>query len=248
MPVDPRNEHKGKEAVMSPIDRRTLLQRLMVLAGATALTPAFSLEALAADTSPLLLDASHFALLNAVADTMVPVTDTPGAIAAGVPRAFDALLRTWASQDGRAALIGALKAIDSLSNREEKQPFAKLSPTKRHALLAAYDASALKAPSGTIGTPLANAPTEVDPQHGRARQEPPSAPPTAAKGGKTSFSAEPNVVNPAYAKLKELIVVLFYLSEVGITNELSYAHNPGSWDPSIPVTPQTRPQGGLSLI
>lgn len=201
---------------MSPIDRRTLLQRLMVLAGAAALAPTFSLDALAADTSPRLLNAVQFALLSAVADTMIPVTDTPGAIAAGVPRAFDALLRNWASPERRTALIGALKAIDSVSKQTEKQPFAKLSPTKRHALLTAYDASALKA--------------------------------AAPKPGKTSFWAEPNVVNPAYAKLKELIVVLFYLSEVGLTNELQYEHTPGSWGPSIPITPQTRPMGGPSLF
>jgi len=220
----------------------------MVLAGATALAPAFSFEALAADTSPLLLDASHFALLSAVADTMVPVTDTPGAIAAGVPRAFDALLRNWASQERRATLIGALETIDSLSNQGEKQPFAKLSPTKRHALLTAYDAIALKAPSGTTATPLTQPPTEIDPQHGRARQEAPSAPSTVTKRGRTIYSTEPNVVDPAYAKLKQLIVVLFYFSEVGLTNELSYAHDPGSWDPSLPITPHTRPMGGPSLI
>ena len=43
-----------------------------------------------------------------------------------------------------------------------------------------------------------------------------------------------------YAKLKRLVFALYYLSEAGATQELRYEHVPGGWEPSIPVTAETR--------
>lgn len=45
---------------------------------------------------------------------------------------------------------------------------------------------------------------------------------------------------PDYARLKELLVALYYLSEIGATVELRYEHVPGAWVPSLPFTAQTR--------
>ena len=62
------------------MDRRALIQRMGLLLGATALP----LEAFAAPAGKAkrFLTTPHFKLLGAVADTIVPATDTPGAIAA----------------------------------------------------------------------------------------------------------------------------------------------------------------------
>ncbi|MBB5685663.1 gluconate 2-dehydrogenase subunit 3 family protein [Sphingobium boeckii] len=49
---------------------------------------------------------------------------------------------------------------------------------------------------------------------------------------------------PIFATIKMLIVSLYYMSEPGSTAELRYEHVPGRWDPSLPVTPETRTQGG----
>ena len=46
--------------------------------------------------------------------------------------------------------------------------------------------------------------------------------------------------NPAFVKFKGLVLSLYYLSEAGATQELRYEHVPGAWEPSIPVTPDTR--------
>lgn len=47
-----------------------------------------------------------------------------------------------------------------------------------------------------------------------------------------------------YAKLRELVITLYYLTEAGSTVELRYEHAPGKWEPSIPVTAETRNYGG----
>jgi gluconate 2-dehydrogenase gamma chain len=239
---------------MSLIDRRSLLQRALLLAGAT-LAPSFTVEALAQATqeAPRLLDSNRFALLSAVADTIVPKTDTAGAIEADVPANFDALLRVWASPQRRTDLIGALDRIDRLAREQEKQGFASLSPEKRYTLLAAHDAEALKPPSAPkAATPAINPPPTVqDPNYGRAKEMPPQTKEgesTKQAGESIAVMAGPPVTDPAYSKLKELIVTLYYVSEQGLTQELEYDHTPGEWKPSIPVTPETRPSGGIGPI
>jgi len=54
--------------------------------------------------------------------------------------------------------------------------------------------------------------------------------------------------DPAYQKFKQLVLTLFYLSQPALTQELSYTHIPGRWDPSVPVTSATRPQGGPGMF
>jgi gluconate 2-dehydrogenase gamma chain len=235
---------------MNGFDRRSLLQHALWLTGA-AITPGFTAQALAqaAQQMPRLLDPSHFALLTAVADTIVPRTDTPGALDAGVPTTLDAMLRNWASPKHRADLIGALEAIDRRAMDGQKQPFARLAPSARLTLLTACDAEALKTPSGAPArTPP---PTASDPNYGRTKQEPPQT----KAGGNTRQAGEsvavmsgPPVTDPNYSKLKELIVTLYYISEPALTHELPYEHAPGQWQPSIPVTAETRPWGGLAPI
>lgn len=235
------------------MDRRSLLQRALLLAGA-ALAPGLTVEALAQEAAeaPQLLDAPRFALLAAVADTIVPRTDTPGAVDVGVPKAVDGLLRLWASPERRAELIGALDTIDKLAVDQDKQGFARLTPARRHAVLSAYDAAALKplaAPLGAGAVP----PTPTDPNYGRAKQEPPQTDgeavgETKQEGESIATMRGPPVADPAYQKLKELIVVSYYISEPALTQELRYEHAPGEWRPSIPVTAETRPWGGLGPV
>lgn len=127
------------------IDRRSLLQGALALAGATAanVCDAKALAKAVASGSRY-LDAPTFDLLGAVADTIIPKTDTPGALAAGVPAKFDALLANWASGQHRVALTQALSAIDRRARGEAGSSFTALSPAARKDLLVRYDAAALK--------------------------------------------------------------------------------------------------------
>ena len=223
------------------LDRRALLQRALLAAGVAVLPGGAEALAAAAKTGQRLLAAPRFALLTAVADTMVPKTETVGAIDVGVPENVDALLRNWAAPGTRAALVGALDAIDVSARRTTGKTFVALTPAERHDVLTAHDAAALKPPAAAppaAAGPLAMAPGVADPKTGKVRQGPPQS----------LTSMGPSVADPAYAKLKELIVVLYYYSEPALTQELPYEHAPGEWNPSVPVTPETRPFGGAALI
>ncbi|CAN7318793.1 gluconate 2-dehydrogenase subunit 3 family protein [Phenylobacterium sp. LjRoot225] len=221
------------------LDRRALLQRILLLAGA-AVVPGAEALAAAPEAGERLLNPTRYALLTAVADTIVPKTDTAGAVDVGVPAQFDALLRNWAAPARRAEIIAALDAIDTGARQSRGKAFAALTPDERHEFLSAHDAAALQPTRQDLGqNPLAEAPSVGDPKTGKLKQES-----TASR----SFMAGPAVASPGYAKLKELIVVLYYFSEPALTQELVYEHAPGEWRPSLPVTPETRASGGAGFL
>jgi hypothetical protein len=195
-----------------------MLERMAFLLGAAAL-PAEALAKPAARRARKFLNAPRMTLLSAVADTIIPQTDTPGALAAKVPAKFDALLVNWASPQRRVELVGALTQIDALARAQEKVGFAALTPEKRLALLTPHDAASLK-----------------------------PVPDTRNLKGMVAMMAGPSVANPAYAKLRELIILLYFYSEEALTTELVYEHSPGGWTPSIKVTPETRNTGGLGMF
>lgn len=179
---------------MHEIGRRHLLQSVLALAGVVTATPTL---AKALFEGPASLLAESQGLLTAVADTLVPETDTPGAAQAGVPVQFDKLLANWASAKRREDLLAALGAIDARAREAHGLSFAVLNGAQRFDVLSAHDKA--------------------------------------------------SAADPGYARLKSLLVTLYYLSEVGATVELRYEHAPGAWEPSIPVTPETRNYGGPGI-
>lgn len=199
------------------LDRRSLLRSVMLLAG-VATTPG---TAQALFSGPQSLPPATLSLLVAVTDTMIPATDTPGAVAVGVPQAFEKLLANWASPPRREQLLAALQVIDAKAGG-----FAALTPARRYEMLNAHDKASAAPP--------------VQMQFNDEKDKG-----AAGSSGYTKDAkAKAEDPTPDYAKLKELIVTLYYLSEIGSTVELRYEHNPGAWEASIPVTPETRNYGG----
>ena len=45
---------------------------------------------------------------------------------------------------------------------------------------------------------------------------------------------------PPYSILKNLVLRLYYFSEIGAMQELRYEHVPGAWEPAVKVTAETR--------
>jgi hypothetical protein len=196
---------------VSQMDRRSLMQRAFLLIGATAI-PADALLAAKAAKGKRFLNAPRFKLLTAFADTIVPATDTPGAVAAGVPAKLDGMLVTWASPESRKSIVEALDRIDVAAKTAKNIGFAALSAEDRDAVLRAHDKAAL------------------------VKVAPPSNIP---KGN--PFAPVNWVVDGGYLKIKELVVALYYSSEIAMTQELIYEHVPGTWEPSTKATETTRP-------
>lgn len=194
---------------LATMDRRALMRNIGLLLGATAFSGLAGCQAALEGKGAL--DEARLKLLTAIADTMIPVTDTPGAVAAKVPQLISGLMRDWASKETHAELTGAIDAIGKLAGERD---FAALKLEERTALLKPHDAAAVQ----------------------------------PGKGKPKSFFAGPPKADPAYVRLKGLIIALYYNSEIAMTQEIVYEHVPGKFVPSIEITPTTRPFAGVGGI
>ncbi|SHM74432.1 Gluconate 2-dehydrogenase subunit 3, partial [Sphingobium sp. YR657] len=75
------------------------------------------------------------ALVTALSERILPTSDTPGAIAAGVPEYIEHMLGDWAITDERATIFDGLAAIDARSMADYKKPAVKASAAQQDALL-----------------------------------------------------------------------------------------------------------------
>ena len=191
------------------MDRRAMLQRAMLLVGVTAVA---SCKFLPGSSAPAELGADQLKLLEVFADTLIPQTDTPGAVGAGVPKTVARMYAVWASDTSREDLSGALDRIEAAARKITGKGFGELDAAARQKFLSSHDRDSLQ-----------NVPPPAD----------------APKGN--PFAPVVSVVDNGYHKLKELVAIAYYMSEVGLTKELEYQHVPGGWTPSINVTKDTRP-------
>jgi hypothetical protein len=129
--------------IAAELDRRDLLRRAVYLVGGAAALSAFAGGQSWAADSPPFFSIARMALLSAVADTMMPATDTPGAVEAGAPQFVDSMMTKWASEATRTAVNGTLDMIDAAALAEANTPFVGLSVRDRLGVLAAYDKSAV---------------------------------------------------------------------------------------------------------
>jgi Gluconate 2-dehydrogenase subunit 3 len=198
---------------LSTLDRRRVVQGIAALLGVAAL-PAEALAAPERKTARF-MSPTRYALLTAVADTMLPKTDSVGAIDAQVPARFDGLMAKWASADTRTAIDGALSRIDGAAMAAKAKGFVALTPAERAAVLMPHDGAALKSVPNRPGAPK-----------------------------RSVFSQTPSVADQGYFTLKDLILLLYYYSEAAATSELTYEHVPGKFEPSIKLTATSRPYLG----
>jgi len=89
--------------------------------------------------TPKAVTAEQARTLDAVAETIIPATDSPGARAAGVPQFIDRTLATWSTPADAAAIKAGLDQIDRDAKSAHGAAFAALTPAQQQALLARYD-------------------------------------------------------------------------------------------------------------
>ncbi len=168
------------------LDRRALVLGAVFLVGGVAALTRFTRPAAGIGRGPA-LSSDQFALLEQVANVIIPTTDTPGAIEAGVPVFVRDMLEVWASAQTRAELTGVLDAIEKQSWAKHGASFLELPPERRLDLVRGFD--------------------------------------------EESLSRE----DAAYGRFKYLVLVGYYQSEIGATQELRFELVPGAWRPCLPL-------------
>jgi len=94
------------------------------------------------------LNPAQLAQMRALADTILPKTDTPGALEVGAPEFVDLLLAEWYPDAERQQLLGGLDALDARCREARGKPFAELDGAGRAAFLETVDGR-----SGSTGSP-----------------------------------------------------------------------------------------------
>jgi hypothetical protein len=179
----------SKPTENSKVNRRALVLGVVVLLGGAAALSRFTRKTVDVTTAPgRALDAEQFALLEQVVDVMIPATDTPGALAAGVPAFIRDMLEQWASPASRADVARVLEGFEKLAWEKFGAAFVELQPERRHQVVRSFDEQHI------------------------SRQD------------------------PAYAKFKYLVLVGYYQSEIGATQELRYELIPGAWRACVPYS------------
>jgi hypothetical protein len=169
------------------LNRRALLLGAVFLAGGAAALTRFARQSSASTDVGPVFSPDQFALLEQVADTMIPTTDTPGAIDAGVPAFLRDMLADWGSRETHAQILGVLDTIEKQAWSRFGAAFLALPGERKLEVMRNVDADAM------------------------ARQD------------------------PAYGKFKWLVLVGYYQSEAGATQELRYELVPGAWRACLPL-------------
>ncbi len=128
-------------------------------------------------------------------DMIIPTTDTPGALQAGVPDFIALIVFDWYTESEREAFFTGLQALDAHCLTGEQVAFHQASESTRGAALREQE------------------------QVGGGFKSPPNL-----FGG---FWDGPEL--PFFKRIKELVVLGYYTSEVGATQELIYMPIPGEF-------------------
>ncbi len=127
----------------------------------------------------------------AMADLIIPATETPGAKAARVNEFMDVILTDWATEDERERFLGGLNDVDNKSNTLFGKKFVEASTFQQTTLLQALDDS-------------------IDWRHGPVPEKtdnPVDVPFTQLKG-------------EFFRSFKRMTIHGYYTSEIGMTQEL----------------------------
>lgn len=208
------------------MNRREAIQRVALLMGGAISAPAMFgvLEGRAKepgpDWKPAVLDKEEFAVVSRIADIMLPRTDTPGALDAGVPAFIDTMLKEVYSKEAQDRYLKGLREFDAAAKETLHKPFLKLDAAQQKALLQRFHDAAI-----------------VD-ERATAAQKQKELVQTVHAASMLEQHTEPSVwAQPRSFVLttKELALLGFFTSRVGATEVLQYVAIPGAYHGCLPV-------------
>lgn len=179
------------------MQRRDALKRIALALGGALSAPTLAgvlggCRATPVDGSyaPRTLTPDQYDLVTALAERIIPETDTPGATTAGVNAFIDEMLTEWYPEPDRLRFLSGLATVDARAREAYQADFRACAADEQAGLLAAMDREAFPNPE-----------TEPD---------------AAAALRARLAQGDP----PFFRTLKELTVSGYYTSEAGATREL----------------------------
>jgi len=175
--------------------RRDLLKLSALLLGSAATTSVSRAIQAGVNTNSTLSAAfsdDQRLAVNLLSDMIIPRTDTPGAVEAGVPAFIESIVADWYTETERGIFMQGLNDLDDYCLAHASARFTTASDDIRIAALRDQEAIAreYQSPMGAAGPSL--------------------------------FGAQDDQLTPFFSKIRELVVLGYYTSEVGATQELIY--------------------------
>ncbi len=208
------------------ITRRDVIQRVAAMLGGAALVGGDQLLAFSFDDEAFAramaqgvgaFTVADVALLDEIAETILPETSTPGAKAAKTG-AFMALMVTDVYSEAAQRVFGnGLRSVDEACRRAHGTPFMQATPAQRLIVVEALDREQKQAMDARVPAPSNRAPA-----------------PSASNDAPAHY----------FRMMKELALLGYFTSEIGCTKALRYIEAPGRFDPCAPHKPGDRSWAG----
>src|SRR5690606_12244552 len=132
----------------SGIDRRTAIKQLALACGLalsarslSLLADSFSIPTDVSRRSQTALNPQQLALVRQLGEIIIPTTDTPGAIAAGVHDFINHQLVYCFGENERTQILGGLTRIQAIAQSRHEQNFLTCEPEQQIALLQDMEAA-----------------------------------------------------------------------------------------------------------
>lgn len=125
------------------MDRRELLKKIALLTGAAVVGGEFLLSGCKNNASSAFsLSSSQLSLLDEIAETIIPATDTPGAKAALVGKFMQIMVADCYSPEEQKTFMDGLLAIDTFSQKITTKDFLNNSPEEKITVLTSLEKEA----------------------------------------------------------------------------------------------------------
>ena len=208
------------------ITRREVIQQVAVMLGGAALCGGDRLLAVGYDDDALLaalaqgagpFTAADVALLDEIAETILPETSTPGAKAARTGPFMALMVTDTYTERNQQVFRDGIRAVDEACRQAHAVAFLQASPAQRLTVVQALDREQHRVMEARRPAPANRAPAPAS-----SNDEPPHY----------------------FRMMKELALLGFFTSEVGCTKAQRYLESPGRYDPCVPHAPGDRSWAG----
>ena len=210
------------------INRREAIIRVTALLGGVALVGGTALLTGCRDANtdaPFTSD--EIAFLDEIAETILPQTSTPGAKAAKTG-AFMALIVTDSyNAADRKVFREGMRKLDKAIEEAHDASFMEATPQQRLAVLEVLDREQKTQGDARKATTLKKAEAVLTDQ----RKE--TTPGTDANAAPAITGDPPTHY---FRMMKELALLGYFTSEIGVTQAQRYMESPGRFDPCVPYT------------
>ena len=208
------------------ITRREIIQQVTALLGGAALVGGDRLLAFSIDDETLAealrqgvgtFTAADVALLDEIADTILPETSTPGAKAAKTGAFMAVMVTDVYTPSSQQVFRDGMRSLDEACRQAHGAGFMQATTAARLTLLEALDREQKAAMDARLPPRSHRAPAP----------------------------ASQNDQPPHYFRMmKELALLGYFTSEIGCTKALRYLESPGRYDPCAPHAPGDRSWAG----